>query len=342
MGSIIIDIQELFTIEDLTDQMWGLLDPVRKDILAMRSALGQECPKIDIGPHCMSPYDCDFKPHCWAHIPEPSVFNLNHLLTEKKFDLYYRGILEFSQIPKDFSLNKRQRMQVEAELSDKDFIDKEGIGAFLESLSYPMYFLDFETFMQAIPNFDGQRPYEQIPFQFSLHALESPGANLCHHEFIGEPWIDPRLEIAARLVKLIPKKACVIAYNMGFEKSVIRNLAEKHPAYSDALLQINENMRDLMVPFRSGHCYTKEMNGSASLKAVLPALVPELGYDNMTIGGGQEASAAYGELHREVDKTREGKIKKALLEYCKLDTLAMVKLIEKLRSDLPPEKWTHS
>jgi len=152
-----------------------------------------------------------------------------------------------------------------------------------------------------------------------------------HHEFIAEPGADPREEIAVRLARLVPTDATVIAYNMNFEKGIIKALAEKFPRYSGRLLRINENMRDLIVPFRRGLLYTREMNGSASLKAVLPALVPELGYDGLAISGGQEASAAYASLSSVDDPDEVKRVKKSLLEYCCLDTLAMVKIVEKLR-----------
>jgi len=326
-----IDIQQLFTIEDSTEEIRGLQKRVKQDIEEMRAALGPDCPNIDIGPYCRDPYECGFIPYCWAHVSEPSVFDIHRLNGSKKFELYYQGIVEFKDIPENYYLNERQKMQVDAELTEREYLKVDEIRVFLDTLHYPMYFLDFETFQKAIPPFDGIRPYEQIPFQYSLHVLDSEGSPLKHHEFLCEPGTDPREEIAKKLTALIPEEATVIAYNMSFEKMILGALAERFPKYQKEIWRIMANMEDLMVPFRKGCCYTKEMNGSASLKAVLPALVPELGYDGMAIAGGQEASAAYGALHREVDKTKENNIKKALLEYCKLDTLALVKLIEKLR-----------
>jgi len=326
-----IDIHGLFTIEDMTDEARRRQESVRRKIEEMRAALGHGCPDIDIGPHCRDPYECDFIPHCWAHVPSPSVFEIHRLGSKTKFDLYYRGVVEFRDLPGDLILNARQKMQVDAEIEDRTFLDRDGIRAFLDTLNYPMYFLDFETFQKAVPPFDGTRPYEQIPFQFSLHVLERENAPLVHHEFLAEPGLDPREEIERRLARLVPATATVIAYNLNFEKRIIEALADMFPGYRTCLLGINENMRDLMVPFSKGFLYTKEMNGSASLKAVLPALVPELGYDGLAISGGQEASAAYASLSAAENPDEIKRVKKALLEYCRLDTLAMVKLVEKLR-----------
>jgi len=325
-----LDIRRLFAIEDMTEEVVARRDAVRDEIEAMRRDLGPEGPAVDIGPHCKDPFECDFKPHCWAHVPETSIFDINRLGARKKFDLYYRGMVKFSDLPEDYPLSERQRMQVDAELDDRDYVNVDKIREFLRGLRYPRYYLDFETFQMAIPPFDAVRPYEHVPFQFSLHVVEGEGAPLLHHEFLAEPGPDPRKEIARRLTALIPPEATVIAYNANFEKMILRGLAERFPEYRERLEEIISNMVDLAMPFRLGYCYRKEMKGSASLKAVLPALVPELGYDGMAIGGGQEASAAYGMLRRTDDEAEKARIKKSLLEYCKLDTLAMVRLVEVL------------
>jgi len=329
-----LDIHQLFNIEDMTEEVVARVvarkDSVRDEIEAMRRDLGPECPAVDIGLHCHDPYECDFILHCWSHIPETSVFDINRLGSRKKFDLYYRGMVKFSDLPEDYPLSERQRMQVDAELDDRDYVNVDKIREFLRGLRYPRYYLDFETFQRAIPPFDAVRPYEQIPFQYSLHLREREGAPLLHHEFLAEPGPDPRKEIARRLTSLIPSYATVIAYNANFEKMILRGLAERFPEQGEKLEKIISNMVDLAMPFRLGYCYRKEMKGSASLKAVLPALVPELGYDGMSIGGGQEASAAYGMLRRTDDEAEKARIKKALLEYCRLDTMAMVRLVEVL------------
>ncbi len=325
-----LDIRRLFTIEEMTGEVRDRMAAVREEIEAMRRDLGPSCPALDIGPHCHDPYVCDFIPYCWAHIPETSVFDINRLGSGRKFDLYYRGIVELSDLPADYPLNERQRMQVDAELKGREYVKAEEIREFLRGLRYPRCYLDFETFQRAVPPFDGVRPYEHIPFQYSLHVAEREGAPLRHHEFLAEPGPDPRREIARRLADLIPSEAAVIAYNANFEKMILRGLAERFPEHREKMEEIIANMADLALPFRRGYCYRKEMKGSASLKAVLPALVPGLGYDEMAIGGGQEASAAYVTLLRTDDEAEKERIKKALLEYCRLDTLAMVRLVEKL------------
>jgi hypothetical protein len=198
-----LDIHQLFNIEDMTEEVAARKDAVCEEIEAMRRDLGPACPSVDIGPHCHDPYECDFIPHCWSHIPDTSVFDINRLGSRKKFDLYYRGIVELSDLPEDYPLSERQRMQVDAELDDMDYVNVEEIREFLRGLSYPRYYLDFETFQRAIPPFDCVRPYEHVPFQYSLHVVEGEGAPLLHHEFLAGPGPDPRGEIAQRLTALI-------------------------------------------------------------------------------------------------------------------------------------------
>ena len=326
-----LDVKSLFTIAELTGDVEERQDSVNLDLLNMKAMLGYDCPRIDIGPHCSDPYECAFMAHCWAHIPTPSVFDLARLNNNKKFELYYKGISSFKDIPETYPLNPGQRMQVTAEMEGEKYIDKSGLVEFLKTLRYPLYFLDFETFQSAIPLFDGTRPYEQMPFQYSLHSLESENAESKHAEFLARQGSDPRESLVKRLVADIPHDACVLAYNMTFEKMIIRNLAGQFPAYANRLMNIHDNMLDLMAPFRSKYFYTKEMQGSYSIKHVLPALVPGMGYDGLTISNGGEAMNAYATLHLVKDEAEVARIRTALLEYCKLDTFAMVALLGKLK-----------
>jgi len=182
------------------------------------------------------------------------------------------------------------------------------------------------------PEFVGLSPYEQIPFQFSIHKEDGKG-NLEHFEFLADVGADPRYELALNLIKFIPQDACVLAYNMSFEKGVIRRLAANYPQISSELMAIHDNIKDLMAPFASKSYYHPKMQGSYSIKYVLPALVPEFesAYKDLNlIHHGGEAMQAYENMTRMSANDREA-YKKALLAYCKLDTLAMIKVLEKLR-----------
>lgn len=324
-----IDVQGLFTIENLTDEVRAAQGSIKRELADMRRALGGGCPEIDIGPHCYDPYECDFISHCWAHIPENSVFDLRGRGVDK-FAYYKNGIIGFSDLGLE-DLNEKQRMQVEAELYNKDVIDKKGIKEFLDTFYYPLYFLDFETFRHAIPPFDGLRPYEHIPFQYSLHCLEDEDAEPRHYEFLAKEGVDQREELIKGLVSTIPDDACVIVYNATFELGVLNNLGEHFPRYREKLMNIRDNIVDLMLPFQRRHYYTKEMKGSYSLKYVLPALLPELSHKDLAISDGQEASIIFSTLHSIENKEEVERIKKDLLEYCKLDTFAMVMMLKELK-----------
>jgi len=328
-----IDIQSLFHIEDLTEKALNLQTYISEELSRIALMLFEECPPIDIGPQCAKPYPCDFKGHCWAHIPENSVFDLRNRGVNK-FLYYKNGTLRFEDIDLD-ELNFKQRMQVDAELNSTEILNRDGIKEFLGTLYYPIYFLDFETlYNEPIPPFDGTRPYSKIPFQYSLHILRKEGGDLKHYEYLAEGGRDGREDIARDLVNIIPEDACTIAYNMTFEKGVIAELAKQFPDCSERLLNINENMKDLMVPFRCRDYYKKEMKGSYSIKYVLPALIPELTYEGMAVSNGDAAVMAYKRLGKIDDPAEARQVKKDLLAYCELDTLAMVKLLEKLEDVL--------
>lgn len=324
-----IEVDKLFTIQDLTDTAEEWESVVLEALQQQREMLTGDLSDIDIGEHCFNPYDCDFLGHCWSHIPENSVFDLREKGV-KKFDLYRQGIILMKDIPEGM-LNFKQGIQVAGTLQKKDRIIKENIRDFLRSLWYPLYFLDFETFMSPIPPFDGTRPYQQIPFQYSLHSMEQRGGTLYHREFLASPNCDPRKELSERLIHEIPDNACVIAYNMPFERRILEELGSWLPEYRGRINTITDNMRDLMVPFRNKDCYLWQMNGAYSIKTVLPALVPELSYDGMEISDGGMAMNAYSMMCETQDSEELEKIRKALLEYCRLDTLGMVKILDKLR-----------
>lgn len=149
-------------------------------------------PVRDIGPHCSDPYECEFMDHYWNHIPDVSVFNLTRLRADKKFELYYEGILEFHQLPEGYALTASQKLQVKAHLENYTHIEPKSIRDWLGQLKYPLYFMDFETFIPGVPLYDHSSPYQQIPFQFSVHVQNTENGPVTHLAFLGEPETDPR------------------------------------------------------------------------------------------------------------------------------------------------------
>ena len=331
-----LDLLGLFKMADCTELCRERQAVVAENIRAMRaSAAGAEEPAADLSAGCESPYPCPYTAYCRRHIPSPSVFDIRGLRTDKKYELYRAGIVSFEDVTvRKPKLSAAQLRQVETAFYHlPDTIDREAIRAFLDTLTYPVYHLDFESFQLAIPQWEGCRPYEQIPFQYSLH-IEQRDGTWEHREFLAPEGTDPRRALAERLCRDIPSDVCALAYNMRFEKSVIEGLARLFPDLAEHLMAIRENLRDLMVPFQKQAWYSEAMRGSFSIKYVLPALFPDdpaLDYHNLpTVHNGSEASDAFarmGDLPPEEIQT----LRAGLLKYCELDTLAMVKLLDRLR-----------
>lgn len=330
-----LNINQLFLINDVTNEVLELQSNIQNNLKHFQKYLDdrENEPNIDIGVHCSTPYVCDAVDYCWKHIPTYSIFNISGLRTKKKFELYNQGIINFEDIKNIDTFSFSQQIQIESELSNKEIINVEAIKEFVDTLSYPIYHLDFETFQQAIPEFKGLSPYQQIPFQYSLH-IEYEDDTLIHKEFLAQEGIDPREELAKRLTEDIPNDVTVLAYNMSFEKGVIRKLANLYGDYTYDLMCIHDNCHDLMIPFSKKDYYTPNMKGSYSIKYVLPALVPQMknAYKELDlIHNGGEAMQAYVNLSKIENEDEKQRYRDSLLEYCKLDTLAMVKILEKLR-----------
>lgn len=330
-----LDIHQLFAIEDLSE--WVSLEyPLVPSLLkqAEKVLSCQEEPVRDIGEHCDVPYHCAYWEYCSRHLPKPSVFNLYKLSKKKKLEYYRRGMVSYADLLAEPRLNDKQLRQIQFELSDcGTYADQESIRDFLNTLSYPIYFLDFETMQLVIPEFPGTRPYQQIPFQYSLHYIEKPDGELKHKEFLAESGADPRRAIAESLCRDIPMFACVTAYNKSFECSRIKELADDFPDLSLHLMNIQSNIRDLLVPFQSGYYYNRAMGGSFSIKSVLPALYPdnpELDYHNLEdVHNGGEAMAIFPKI-KDMPPEEAAEARNNLLAYCKLDTYAMVRVWEAL------------
>ncbi|HEC1746247.1 TPA: DUF2779 domain-containing protein [Campylobacter lari] len=330
-----LDINQLFKINDITKEVLLNQNQVKENLKYFEEILSKkEEPNIDIGIHCFNPYECDGYEYCWVKqrnlCENENVFNISRLNANKKFELYQKNIINFKDI-KDLSIfNENQQIQIKASLNKEIYINKENIKNFLSTLTYPIYHLDFETFMQAIPEYKGIRPYMQIPFQYSLHIDYKD--KLEHKEFLSECGIDPRYELVRNLINDIQKDVCVLSYNASFEKGVIRNLALAFPEFSEHLLNIEKNIKDLMIPFQNKDFYHYKMQGSYSIKKVLPALIPDMeqAYKNLNlIHNGSEAMQSF-EAMQNMDENERKAYRQALLEYCKLDTLAMVKILKHL------------
>jgi hypothetical protein len=243
-----LDLDQLFLFEDVTGMAIEREGSVREEIGRLRGILAGGLPVTDIGEHCNDPYPCDFHGHCWSRVPEYSVLDLAKRGVNP-WTLYRQGFLLLEDIPKD-GLSPVQALQVEAYLDRKECVNSHGVRDFLSSLWYPLYFLDFETFMTAIPIYDGTKPYQQVPYQYSLHSLQGEHSGLGHFEFLSQPNADPRRPLVEKLVGDIPDDACILAYNAAFEKTILSQLAEWFPEHQVKLGKSSTTFGTW--PFRSG------------------------------------------------------------------------------------------
>lgn len=262
-----------------------------------------------------------------GEFPEYSIYNLCTLGTRRAEELEDIGITGIKDIPDEFNLTTKQYHQVQATKLDERIINKEEIQRFMGTLQYPLYFLDYETFSGVIPPFDGLRPYQQVPFQYSLHVLESPDAPLIHKEYLHTEntlSVRPLLE---QMVKDIGSEGSVIVWYQSFEKSRNAEMALLEPDFNNFLYNLNDRVIDLMVPFAEGWFIDKDFFGSASIKAVLPVLVPSLSYKELNIQGGTTAQRVWMEtIQGGKNQDKKEALMVDLRKYCELDTLAMVKI----------------
>ncbi|MBO4588127.1 MAG: DUF2779 domain-containing protein [Bacteroidales bacterium] len=334
--------QQLFAIIDMREAVEDELAKVPMQVPEALKVLKQEAePNIDLSENCEKPYHCAFWNYCTRHLPEDSVFKVYGSSTgkgdatfhiDKKLEHYRAGRVSYEQLV-DQPLGIIQRMQVKRQTH----IDRDGIRRFLDRLTYPLYFLDFETMQDVIPQYDGTRPSMQITFQYSLHVVDSPDS-ICKKHGYGylapSDGSDPRRKLAEDLCRHIPMGVCTLAYNMSFEKGRISELAQVYPDLHDHLMDIHSHIIDLIEPFRAGYYYLPDMNGSFSIKSVLPALFPgdpDLDYHNLEgdVHNGTEAMTIFPKI-KDMPPSEAAEARKSLLQYCNLDTWAMVKVWEKL------------
>lgn len=335
-----LDLQQLFAVIDMREAIEKELAKVPLRVPKAQLVLEMEHePERDLTKDCNKPYRCSFWEYCTRNLPEHSVFDVyggtpnskgpDRFFFDKKLKHYQAGQVSYEQLVNQ-PLGRIQRLQV----NQKPYIDRDGIRRFLDKLSYPLYFLDFETMQDLIPQYDGTHPSMQIPFQYSLHYIEHEGGELKHTEFLGDSVTDPRRALAEKICKDIPMGVCTTAYNKGFECGRLEELAVAFPDLAEHLLDISKHIVDLIDPFRGGHYYLPAMGGSFSIKKVLPALFPgdkKLNYDNLdgVVHNGTQAMTIFPQI-KDMPPAEAAAARESLLEYCKLDTWAMVKLWEKL------------
>ena len=338
-----LDIHKLFNIEDVTDLAKSNLPNIKNNIDDINNFINKynkdNEPEVPLSISCFEPYLCSYWQYCTKALPKPNVFDIAKMKTINKLKYYNLGLIRFDDF-KNTDINPKYLEQINFELENLEpKINKEAIKNLMDSLKYPLYFIDYETFQLAVPEYEGTKPYQQLPFQYSLHIIRDEDAKTIEHkEFLAQ--IDDKdflRHFAQSMIKDIPDNGSVIIYNNSFEPSRNRELARMFPDLADELNRINSQIVDFLVPFRRRDYYMKEFEGSYSIKKVLPALYPddsELDYHSLpVVHNGEEASDTFLSLKGK-SKEEQETLRNGLLVYCKLDTLAMVKICEKFKEIL--------
>jgi predicted RecB family nuclease len=331
-----VDPRQLFSFRNLTQRAQNFQPEL---ILRLRSQFRvlatPEVPDVPTGLHCINPVVCEFFNHCNTPKPHDHIGYLPRLHASAMEKLEEIGVQSIEDIPADFELSEVQRRACTAIQTGQPWFSPDLKREF-ESLKFPLYFMDFETVNRAIPRFSGMRPYDQLPFQWSVHVQGQRGGTSEHYEFLATDSDDPRTPFISSLCEALgDSDGSIIVYNEQFESQRLWELASWLPAYTDRIRAIQRRLWDLL-PIVRNHVYHPAFGGSFSLKAVLPALVPEMTYEGMEVPDGQSAGLTWESMIRSDSTESERQAKrKALLDYCGQDTLAMVKLLEALRGRCP-------
>ncbi len=324
-----IDARGLFRLQDITDEISANIQQVEARAPEMISMLNDKNnePDVTISNHCNTPFVCDYKHHCWRDVPDYNIFSVYH--KAKVNDIYQAtSSYKIEDVPAKLYPKGRKAIDMACHKRQDIHIEKANLKQWLTGLSYPLYYLDYETIVPPVPLFDGTKPFQQIPFQFSLHVMENRHATPQHFEFIHQQQTDPRAEFVKNLLAVCGTAGSVVVYNQSFEQGRNLELARDFPEYASGLQAINARMVDLLVPFRKRLLYRYMQQGSASIKAVLPAFT-DLSYDDMAIGNGGDAMQAYLRyMNGAIKPAEQQQLFDDLLRYCQLDTLAMVELMK--------------
>jgi len=324
-----IDIESFFVHEELSDRVAKR----REDVAAAREAAlaVTQMPSPQPGFACTNPQSCPCPDLCHPNLPDRPIYDLPYI-GRKAAKLRKMGITAIEDIPEDFNLNIKQRKHAKAARIGQPVVDKPAIRDALERLKYPLYFLDYETFNPALPLFPGYHPYEHIVFQYSLFRRDNLREDPRHSERLLTDMRDPAPELVPHLLNNLGLSGSVVVWNQRFEAHRNEDLAQHCPEYAERLLGINNRLFDLMQIFKDGYYVHPDFHGSASLKAVLPVLCPDLTYENLQISRGEEAMLHwYWIVTGQIPEKEIPEVEAAMKAYCHLDTLGMIEILNHLQ-----------
>lgn len=323
-----IDPQKIFEEEEITEEVNKAMDGIEERIATMQTIIAlPKPPEFAYDAHQYKSEKCVVA-RCYAFLPQNNVFAL-YRGGKKAVELAKNNVLLLTDIPDTVKLTAKQVIQRKCARTKKPHIDTPQIVQFLSTLETPLSYLDFETFQTALPLYDNLKPWQQVPFQYSLHI--EGGENIMHHEFIHDEQTDPRKAFLDALMKDLPNKGSIIVYNKSFEERRLQELAALFPQHNSWIANVVDRLVDLIIPFRNFHYYTPKQKGSCSIKDVLPALTGN-GYSDLEISSGSAASAMYTQfMLGDMSKAELDNATPDLLKYCKLDTEGMIWILDILK-----------
>jgi hypothetical protein len=323
------DLDHLFRKVSVLAYAQEQLSAISAQIIAQKQLLNStQIPDIATGARCFSPYTCDFMSYCWKNYPKNSVFQLAGISRTIQENLYNMGQKHIEQVIHTDELPRMTQLQIIASREKKPIINKSALQVFINQFKGQIDFLDIENVQSAVPRYAGVRPFMALPFAYSLHRRTEK--TLEHLDFLAEPGIDPRSAFVTSFLQDTEGENPILVYDASAERQTLQNLIPLFPEHAAALRQRLKRLYDLMQPFAEGWYHHPDMNGSISLKSVLPALVPELRHTDLIIQNGSHAMAVYEQMHQTTDLFAHQEQMSNLREYCRLDTLGMVRIFEVL------------
>lgn len=320
-----LDIKKLFSVTDATNEVNDLSFEVEEKMNDALHIINKE--KLNYIETCLDPKTCPCIDLCHPNLPKKSIFNIPMLSPKKKRELVDSKIIDINDLPNEYELSAKQRRIADVIKLGKPYLNNTGLKTFLDSFVYPIYFLDYETYPLAIPIYDNYKTYQHMVFQYSLHIVNED-QSVTHTEYLETEIGDPSRNLIKRLKEDIGNTGSVIVWNKTFEFERNKDMAILYPEYKEFLDNVNSRMIDL-ADFINKELYIHpDFLGSWSIKNVLPVMVPDLSYKKLKVNKGDQAMLTWWELIHTSDKSKT----KELLEYCGLDTLAMVKIWEKLKN----------
>ncbi len=326
-----VELNKLFSITSVKNEAIKSQTNIADKLITLKLIAGRSAmPAVNIGEHCFSPYSCDFMGTCWKNVPSNSVFEIGAVPKSQLFELYNSGVLLADEIPAKNNLDKNANLHIQSKKENKVIINKEALKTFMDKIQYPICFMDFESFMPAVPIYENTKPYQHIPFQYSIHCISKKGEQATEVNFLGEAGIDPRKAFIQKLIVDLKSEGTILVYDALMERNILNGLKKDFPEFVPQIESILGRIVDLIQPFNERSFYHPKMKNLTSIKNILPALVPELHFNELKISSGSIAMIAYENLQKETDMFKIQEVREQLLDYCKMDTYAMIKVFEVL------------